>query len=164
MQDTPTIHPLDGLIRKICGLPEAERFDALTSACEKFGGIVIQPGSASHMDEISVLGSYARAADRQELVLNWLRSAQALLAALTDSPDLSDHQPPPVDIEFHPAKRGIQVADAAARIARADRCDDGHLISACRIIPANSLDHCERERASQLDLVLGNGIPGRVCA
>jgi hypothetical protein len=83
MQDTPTTHPLDGSIREILDLPEAERFDALASACQKLGGIVIRPRSASH------------------------------------------------------------------RIAHPDRCDDGHLISACRIIPANSLDQCGRERASR---------------
>jgi hypothetical protein len=151
-------------MREIIGLPEAERFDALASACQKLGSIVIRPGSASHMHEISVPGSYARAADRQELVLNWLRSGQAMHFAFTELSDVADHQPPPVDIEFHPAKRGIQVADAAARIARPDRCDDGNLISACRIIPANSPDHCGREQAGQLALVLGNGIPGRMCA
>ena len=144
MQDTPTIHPLDGLIREILDLPEAERFDALASACQKLGGIVIRPGNASHMHEFSVLGSYARAADRQELVLNWLRSAQALHVAFTEFSDVADHKPPPADIEFHPAKRGSRVADAAAKIARADPC--------------------EREWASQLALVPGNGIPGRVCA
>ena len=89
MQDTPTIHPLDALIREICGSPEAERCGALSAACQKFGGTVIQPGSASHMHEISVLGVYARAADRQELVLNWLRGARALHVALRIPPMLA---------------------------------------------------------------------------
>ena len=164
MQDTPTIHPLDALIREICGSPEAERFGALSAACQKFGGTVIQPGSASHMHEISVLGVYARAADRKELVLNWLRGARALHVALADSSDAGDHRPPPVAIQHHPAKRGIQIADAAAMIARPDRHDDSHLISACTIILANSHDHCARERARQLALVLGHGTPGRMSA
>ena len=164
MQDTPTIHPLCALIREICGSREPERFGALSAACQKFGGTVIQPGSASHMHEISVLGVYSRAADRQELVLNWLRSARALHVALTDSSDAGDHRPPPVAIQHHPAKRGIQIADAAAMIARPDRHDDGHLISACAIILADSLDHCAREGARQLALVLGCDTPGRMSA
>ena len=106
MQDTPTIHPLDALIREICGSFEAKRFGALSSACQNLGGTVIQPGSASHMHEISVPGVYSGGADRQELVLNWLRNARALHVA--------DHKPRPVAIEEHPAKRGIQIAGAAS--------------------------------------------------
>ena len=150
MQNTPTIHPLDALIREICGSFEAERFGALSSACQNLGGTVIQSGSASHMHEISVPSVYSGAADRQELVLNWLRSARALHVA--------DHKPRPVAIKDRPAKRGIQIAGAASMIARPDRHDDSHLISGCRIILA------ERERASRLALVLGHGSPGRISA
>ena len=131
---------------------------------QNLGGTVIQPGSASHTHEISVLGVYSRAADRQELVLNWLRSARALQVTLTDSSDVADHPLPPVAIEDHPANRGIQIADVAAMIARPDRYDDSHLISACRIILANSHDPCARELARQLALVLGHGTPGRMSA
>ena len=164
MQDTPDIHPLYALILEICGSPEAGRFGALSSACQNLGGAVIQPGSASHMHEISVLGVYAGAADRLELVLNWLHSARALHVAITDSSDVADHQPRPVAIEYHPAKRGIQIAAARAMIARPDHYDDSHLISACRIILANSHDRCASERARQLALVLGHGTPGRMSA
>ena len=95
MQDTPNIHPLHAMIREICGSPEAERFGALSSACLTLGGTVIQPGSTSHMHEISVLGVYARAAGRQEPILNWLRSARALHVALTESSAVADQKPPP---------------------------------------------------------------------
>ena len=46
-------------------------------------------------------------------------------------------------------------------IARPDRHDDDHLISACRIILANSRDHSERESARQLAAALGHGTPGK---
>jgi hypothetical protein len=158
MQDTPTFHLLDALIRQICGLPEVERFGALFSACRCLGGTVIQPGSASHMFEISVLGVYAGAADRHELVLNWLRGARALRGA---SADVADQPLQSVAIEHNPARRGIQLAAATDMIARPDRHDDDHLISACRIILANSRDHSERERACQLAAALGHGTPGK---
>ena len=157
MQDTPTFHPLDALIRQICGLPEVERFGALFSACRCLGGTVIQPGSASHMFEISVLGVYAGAADRHELVLNWLRGARVLRGA---SADVADQPLQSVAIEHNPARRGIQLAAATDMIARPDRHDDDHLISACRIILANSRDHSERERAFQLAAALGHGTRG----
>ena len=152
------------MIREICGSREPERFGALSAACQKFGGTVIQPGSASHMHEISVLGVYARAAGRQELILNWLRSARALHVAFTDSSNAANHQLPPVAVEYHPAKRGDQIADATAMIDRPVRHGDSHLISACTIILANSHDLCARERARQLTLVLGHGTPGRMSA
>jgi len=157
MQDTPTFHPLDALIRQICGLPEVERFGALFSACRCLGGTVIQPGSASHMFEISVLGVYAGAADRHELVLNWLRGARVLRGA---SADVADQPLQSVAIEYNPARRGIQLAAATDMIARPDRHDDDHLISARRIILANSRDHSERERAFQLAAALGHGTRG----
>ena len=157
MQDTPTFHPLDALIRQICGLPEVERFGALFSACRCLGGTVIQPGSASHMFEISVLGVYAGAADRHELVLNWLRGARVLRGA---SADVADQPLQSVAIEYNPARRGIQLAEATDMIARPDRHDDDHLISARRIILANSRDHSERERAFQLAAALGHGTRG----
>jgi len=157
MQDTPTFHPLDALIRQICGLPEVERFGALFSACRCLGGTVIQPGSASHMFEISVLGVYAGAADRHELVLNWLRGARVLRGA---SADVADQPLQSVAIEYNPARRGIQLAAATDMIARPDRHDDDHLISACRIILANSRDHSESERACQLAAALGHATPG----
>ena len=157
MQDTPTFHPLDALIRQICGLPEVERFGALFSACRCLGGTVIQPGSASHMFEISVLGVYAGAADRHELVLNWLRGARVLRGA---SADVADQPLQSVAIEHNPARRGIQLAAATDMIARPDRHDDDHLISACRIILANSRDHSESERACQLAAALGHATPG----
>ena len=83
------------MIRKICGSPEAERFGAMSAACQNLCGMVIQPGSTSHMHEISVLGVYSGAADRQEPVLNWLRSARALHVALTESSAVADQKPPP---------------------------------------------------------------------
>ena len=46
-------------------------------------------------------------------------------------------------------------------IARPDRHDDDHLISACRIILANSRNHPERESARQLAAALGHGTPGK---
>ena len=76
----------------------------------------------------------------------------------------ANHQPPPGAVEYHPAKRGIQIADATDMTARPDRHDDGYLISACAIILANSLDHCAREWARQLALVPGCDTPGRMSA
>lgn len=117
MQDSPTFYSLNALgalIRQICGLPEDERFGALSSACLTLGGTVIQPGSASHMHEMSVLGVYAGAAEMHELVLIWLGGARALYCALADSADVLDHQPPPVAVDYHPARRGRQLAETAA--------------------------------------------------
>ena len=114
MQDSPTfhsLHALGALIRQIFGLPEDERFGALSSACLTLGGTVIQPGSGSHMHEISVLGVYAGAAEMHELVLSWLGGARALYCALADSADVLDHQPRPVAIDYHPARRGRQLAE-----------------------------------------------------
>lgn len=161
MQDTPTFHPLDALIRQICGLPAPERFDALSSACRHLGGTVIPPGSASHMFEISVLGVYAGGADRHELVLNWLRGARALRGANAGSADVADQPPQSVAIDYNPARRGIQLAAATDMLARPDRHDDDHLISACRIILANRRDHSVRERACQLAAALGHATPGK---
>jgi len=163
MQDTPTfhsLHALGALIRQIRGLPDAERFDALSSACLTLGGTVIQPGSSGHLHEASVLGVYAGADDRQELVTNWLRGARAPCGALADFVDVADNQPSPIAVDYHPNSRGRQLAAAAATIARPDRHDDSDLISACRIILAHSRDHSERDRACQLAASLGHGTPG----
>ena len=164
MQDLLTFHflqSLDTLIRQICGLPEAEQFGALSSACLTLGGTVIQPGSASHMHEISVLGVYAGAAEMPELVMNWLHGAQALRIALAALADVADHQPAPVAIDCPPDRRGRQLAEAMDIIARPDRHDDGCLISACQIILSDSRGHSERERACQLAAALGHGTPGK---
>ena len=117
MQDSPAFHSLQALgdlIFQNCGLPEDERFGALSSACLTLGGTLIQPGSASHMHEMSVLGVYAGASEMHELVLSWLGGARALYCALADSADVVDHQPPPVAIDHHPAKRGRQLAETVA--------------------------------------------------
>ena len=117
MQDSPTFHSLyalGALIRQICGLPEAERFGALSSACLTLGGTVIQPGSGSHMHEISVLGVYAEAAEMHELVLIWLCGARALCCALADSADVAEHRPPPVAVDYHPVRRGRRLAETVA--------------------------------------------------
>ena len=164
MQDTPTFHSiqaLGALIRQIGGLPEENRFSALSSACLTLGGTVIQPGSASHMHEISVLGVYAGATEMHELVLSWLHGARALRGALVAFADVADHQPAPVAIEYHPDRRGRKLSEAMDMIARPDRHDDCQLISACRIILANSCEHSERERACQLAAALGNGTPDK---
>lgn len=164
MQDTPkflSTHALGVLIHQILGLPEAARFDVLASACVTLGGTITQPGSASHLHEISVLGVYAGAPDRHELVLNWLCGARALHGAIADSADAGDYLPPPVAIDYHPTKRRIQLSEAAAKIARPDRHDNTDLISACQIILAMSHDHSERERAFQLAAALAQGTRGR---
>ena len=117
MQDSPTFHSLyalGALIRQICGLPEAERFGALSSACLTLGGTVIQPGSGGHMHEISVLGVYAGAAEMHELVLSWLGGARALCRALADSAGVVDHLPPSVAIDHNPVRCGRQLAEKVA--------------------------------------------------
>ena len=95
MHDSLVHHPLQKLINTVSSLPEADRFQALTSACLRHGGTLIPPGTASHMFEVSVLGAYARGPSRAELVRSWLGAASGQLPHAHEGANGTEKSVPP---------------------------------------------------------------------
>ncbi|MDP2062056.1 MAG: hypothetical protein Q8J98_03000 [Phaeovulum sp.] len=95
MHESLVHHPLRHLIHTVKSLPEADRFQALASACLRHGGTLIPPGTASHMFEVSVLGAYARGPSRAELVRSWLGAASGQLPHAHESGNGVERPVPP---------------------------------------------------------------------
>jgi hypothetical protein len=66
---------LRGFVAWLRLLPTGQRIATLQAAVTSLGGCLVQPGSASHQFELSLLGVHARASDWHELTEIWIRAA-----------------------------------------------------------------------------------------